>query len=86
MENNQKTKKNYCVLASRKGMSNEDWLQLRKGYLNISEVSAALGLNPFKSAMALWASKTGVYDEPYTDNRYMEWGPYHGAGSFGLLC
>ena len=71
---NQKTNKNYCVLASRKGMSNEDWLQLRKGYLNISEVSAALGLNPFKSAMALWASKTGVYDEPYTDNRYMEWG------------
>ena len=74
MENNQKTKKNYCVLASRKNMSNEDWLQLRKGFLNISEVSAALNLNPFKSAMALWASKTGVYDEPYADNRFMEWG------------
>ena len=33
--------KTYRVLASRKGMSNEDWLKLRKGYLNISEVSAA---------------------------------------------
>ena len=74
MENNQKTKKNYCVLASRKNMSNEDWLKLRKGYLNISEISAALNLNPFKTAMALWASKTGVYDEPYTDNRFCEWG------------
>lgn len=74
MDINQKPNKNYCVLASRKNMSHEDWLQLRKGYLNISEVSAALNLNPFKTAMSLWASKTGVYDEPYTDNRYMEWG------------
>ena len=38
--------KPYRILASRKGMSNEDWLKLRKGYLNISEVSAALNLNP----------------------------------------
>ena len=66
----EKNNKNYCVLAARKGMSNEDWLKLRKGYLNISEISAALNLNPFKTAMALWASKTGVYDEPYNDNRF----------------
>ena len=44
--NQQNQPKTYRVLASRKGMSNEDWLKLRKGYLNISEVSAALNLNP----------------------------------------
>ena len=61
----------YRILASRKGMSNEDWLKLRKGYLNISEVSAALNLNPYKTALSLWASKTGIYEEPYQDNRFM---------------
>ena len=66
--------KPYRILASRKGMSNEDWLKLRKGYLNISEVSAALNLNPYKTALNLWASKTGIYEEPYQDNRFMEWG------------
>lgn len=72
--NQQNQPKTYRVLASRKGMSNEDWLKLRKGYLNISEVSAALNLNPYKTALNLWASKTGIYEEPYTDNRFMEWG------------
>lgn len=72
--NQQNQPKTYRILASRKGMSNEDWLKLRKGYLNISEVSAALNLNPYKTALSLWASKTGIYEEPYTDNRFMEWG------------
>ena len=72
--NQQNQPKTYRVLASSKGMSNEDWLKLRKGYLNISEVSAALNLNPYKTALNLWASKTGIYEEPYTDNRFMEWG------------
>ena len=62
--------KTYRVLASRKGMSNEDWLKLRKGYLNISEVSAALNLNPYKTALNLWASKTGIYEEPYRSEEH----------------
>ena len=72
--NQQNQPKTYRVLASRKGMSNEDWLKIRKGYLNISEVSVALNLNPYKTALNLWASKTGIYEEPYTDNRFCEWG------------
>lgn len=72
--NQQNQPKTYRILASRKGMSNEDWLKLRKGYLNISEVSAALNLNPYKTALNLWASKTGIYEEPYQSNRYCEWG------------
>ena len=72
--NQQNQPKTYRILASRKGMSNEDWLKLRKGYLNISEVSAALNLNPYKTALNLWASKPGIYEEPYQSNRYCEWG------------
>ena len=72
--NQQNQPKPYRILASRKGMSHEDFLKIRKGYLNISEVSAALNLNPYKTALSLWASKTGIYEEPYQDNRFCEWG------------
>ena len=74
MQNQTVNQKPFRVLAARKDITSEQWLELRTHYLNISEVSAALNLNPFKSANALWASKTGVYNEPFVDNKYCEWG------------
>lgn len=37
----------------------EEWLDLRKGYIGGSDAGAVVGLNPYKSAYALWAEKTG---------------------------
>ena len=39
--------------------SREEWLELRKKYIGGSDASAVIGANPFRSAYALWAEKTG---------------------------
>lgn len=41
----------------------EEWLSLRKGYIGGSDAGAVIGLNPYKSAYALWAEKTGKLPE-----------------------
>lgn len=40
-------------------MSKEDWTKLRSTTIGGSDSAAILGLNPHKSAYALWAEKTG---------------------------
>lgn len=40
-------------------MSKEDWEKLRSTTIGGSDAAAILGLNPHKSAYALWAEKTG---------------------------
>ena len=39
--------------------SREEWLELRKKYIGGSDASAVIGANPYRSAYALWAEKTG---------------------------
>lgn len=39
--------------------SREEWLELRKKYIGGSDASAVVGMNPYRSAYALWAEKTG---------------------------
>lgn len=41
----------------------EEWLSIRKGYIGGSDAGAVVGLNPYKSAYALWAEKTGKIPE-----------------------
>lgn len=36
-----------------------EWLSLRSQYIGGSDAAAVIGLNPYKSAYALWAEKTG---------------------------
>ena len=36
----------------------EAWKSLRHGYIGGSDAASVVGLNPFKSAYALWAEKT----------------------------
>ena len=36
-----------------------EWLSLRGNYIGGSDAGAVVGLNPYKSAYALWAEKTG---------------------------
>ena len=38
--------------------SREEWLELRKKYIGGSDASAVVGMNPYRSAYALWAAKT----------------------------
>ena len=53
----------------------EEWLQLRKKYIGGSDAGAVIGLNPYKSAYALWAEKTGLTPE-FEGNLTTEVGNY----------
>lgn len=55
--------------------SREEWLALRKNYIGGSDASAVVGMNPYKSAYALWAEKTGKIPE-FEGNLTTEVGSY----------
>ncbi|WP_434716925.1 YqaJ viral recombinase family protein [Paraburkholderia sp. A2RO-4L] len=46
-------------LVETKGMPREDWLEIRKSGIGGSDAAAAVGLNPYMSALELWLIKTG---------------------------
>ncbi|BCF87076.1 YqaJ viral recombinase family protein [Paraburkholderia largidicola] len=46
-------------LVETKGMPREDWLEVRKSGIGGSDAAAAVGLNPYMSALELWLIKTG---------------------------
>jgi putative phage-type endonuclease len=52
----------------------EQWLEERKSRIGASEVSAALGLNPYKSPFQLWAEKTGLLEAPELNTEAIRWG------------
>lgn len=52
-----------------------EWLSLRKNYIGGSDAGAVVGLNPYKSAYALWAEKTGKVPE-FEGNLITEVGSY----------
>lgn len=41
-------------------MSQEAWVEARKGSIGGSDAASIVGLNPYKSAYALWAEKSGL--------------------------
>lgn len=40
-------------------ITRDDWLEVRKHGIGSSDAAAAVGLNPYKSQLALWLEKTG---------------------------
>lgn len=52
-----------------------EWLSLRGNYIGGSDAGAVVGLNPYKSAYALWAEKTGQ-TPPFNGNVITEVGSY----------
>ena len=46
-------------LVSTTHLDREQWLTVRKGGIGSSDAAAAVGLNPYKSQLALWLEKTG---------------------------
>lgn len=43
--------------------SHDEWLAIRRQYIGGSDAGAIVGMNPYKSAYALWAEKTGKVAE-----------------------
>lgn len=66
--------KTYKIIGDVRKMSHEQWLQLRKKSIGGSDISAAIGLNRWKSPFQLWAEKTGRVDNAVKKNDYMYWG------------
>jgi putative phage-type endonuclease len=55
--------------------SRADWLEQRKTGIGASEASAALGVNPYKSPIELWAEKCGLCEPPdLSENEAVEFG------------
>ena len=46
-------------LVKTRDLPREDWLAVRKRGIGSSDAAAAVGLNPYKSALELWMEKTG---------------------------
>jgi putative phage-type endonuclease len=46
-------------LITTQALAREEWLQIRKQGIGSSDAAAAVGLNPYQSALALWLNKTG---------------------------
>jgi putative phage-type endonuclease len=49
-------------LVKTSNLSREDWLSVRRNGIGSSDAAAAVGLNPYKSQLALWMEKTGRDD------------------------
>jgi putative phage-type endonuclease len=53
----------------------KEWLERRRLGIGASESASILGLNPYKSAYALWAEKVGLVEPAdLSENEAVEWG------------
>ena len=52
----------------------KEWLSVRKSGLGGSDIAAALGLSPWKSALELWQEKVSGQSQPQQENEAMIWG------------
>jgi len=62
------------TLAKTLDMPRGEWLELRRQGIGGSDVSAILGINPWKTAMDVWLEKTGEFEDVSIDNEKMYWG------------
>lgn len=51
-----------------------EWHELRKSGLGGSDVAAVVGVSKWTSAYALWAAKSGLIPDDFSDSEAMEWG------------
>ncbi len=66
-------------LVGTKTLPRDQWLAVRKRGIGSSDAAAAVGLNPYKSALELWLEKTGREDklpsiDPHDEESPMYWG------------
>lgn len=60
---------NYRVLTSTTDITREEWLAFRKKSIGGSDASSIAGLNPWKSAIAVWLEKTGRDTNDFDNER-----------------
>jgi putative phage-type endonuclease len=46
-------------LVDTRTLDRQQWLEVRRGGIGSSDAAVAVGLNPYKSQLALWMDKTG---------------------------
>lgn len=51
-----------------------EWHELRKSGIGGSDVAAIVGVSKWTSAYALWAQKSGLIPDDFSDSEAMEWG------------
>ena len=56
------------VMASTNGIERGEWLKLRQNGIGGSDAAAILGLNPYKSPLAVYADKRGLTNPRRTRN------------------
>jgi putative phage-type endonuclease len=79
LKNSSTTQRPALRLVSTTDLSRDDWLEVRKTGIGSSDAAAAIGLNPWQSALELWAIKTGRDKnlpkiDPKDDSSPMFWG------------
>ncbi|MDN8037890.1 YqaJ viral recombinase family protein [Burkholderia vietnamiensis] len=57
-----RTRKPALKLVKTNDLSHDDWLAVRRTGIGGSDAAAAIGLNPYMSALELWLDKTGRAD------------------------
>lgn len=55
-------------------MSNDEWLEARKGGIGGSDAGTIVGVNKYKSAYALWGEKTNIVPTEFSGNDATDWG------------
>ena len=66
-------------LVKTQELNRDQWLSVRQGGIGSSDAAAAVGLNPYRSALELWMDKTGRGDalpqvDPNDETSPMYWG------------
>ena len=51
-------------LVRTQDLSRDEWLTVRRQGIGSSDAAAAVGLNPYQSALELWMQKTGRATSP----------------------
>ena len=59
MQTPRASRRGALKLVKTTGLDREDWLEVRKKGIGSSDAAAAVGLNPYQSALELWMLKTG---------------------------
>lgn len=62
------------VVADTDTLTRDEWLDERRHGIGGSDVSAIAGLNPWRTPLAVWLEKTGIYVPDDAPSEAMEWG------------
>ena len=66
----------YKKLISTENLAKKDWLKVRQSGIGGSDISSVCGINPYKSALALYYEKTQEVKEDDVENLPAELGTY----------